>query len=164
MCRRVGKSCRSVAELCVCIYIYDATGGVAEQMIDLLNVCVQKLRGKMEENRILGWRKDASHWLLSIEEEDEEMKAGLGSVPQPPTPKEPMDFLSRSWSLSASEISKALLAQKQKHGSTLFDKKPDVIPETDVAQNVVSDFTMKECFLNVQAIVLYLFVYIPMRN
>ncbi|XP_019173516.1 PREDICTED: VAN3-binding protein isoform X2 [Ipomoea nil] len=80
----------------------------------------------MEENKIVGWRKDDSHWLLSIEEDDEEMK---GSFPQPPTPKEPMDFLSRSWSLSASEISKALLAQKQKHA--FHNNKPDAIPEAD---------------------------------
>nr|GME04583.1 VAN3-binding protein [Ipomoea batatas] len=103
----------------------------------------------MEENRIVGWKKDGD-WLLSIEEDDEEMK---GSVPQPPTPKEPMDFLSRSWSLSASEISKALLAQKQKHAyaAATFDKnKPDVIPETDndvavaVAQNNLSREMMKQ--------------------
>nr|GLL44954.1 VAN3-binding protein isoform X1 [Ipomoea trifida] len=129
VCRRVGKSCLSVAE----------TSGPV----------VWRLREKMEENRIVGWKKDGD-WLLSIEEDDEEMK---GSVPQPPTPKEPMDFLSRSWSLSASEISKALLAQKQKHAyaAATFDKnKPDVIPETDndvavsVAQNNLSREMMKQ--------------------
>ncbi|CAH9086497.1 unnamed protein product [Cuscuta europaea] len=105
-------------------------------MTDLMCLCMQKLRTKsMEEsNRLLGWKKDASsHWLLSIEE-DEEMKGCLGSVPQPPTPKEPMDFLSRSWTLSASEISKAL-AHKYKLGAFDNKPKPDVIPEADAIQS-----------------------------
>ncbi|XP_009761136.1 VAN3-binding protein [Nicotiana tabacum] len=81
----------------------------------------------MEENYLLGWKKnDSDNWLVSVEE-DEEMKADLPSLHQPQTPMEPMDFLSRSWSLSASELSKAL-AQKQKLHT--FDRKFSVIPES----------------------------------
>lgn len=82
----------------------------------------------MEENYLLGWKKnnDSDNWLMSVEE-DEEMDVELPSVHQPQTPMEPMDFLSRSWSLSASELSKAL-AKNQKHYS--FERKFSVINES----------------------------------
>ncbi|KAA8521363.1 hypothetical protein F0562_012075 [Nyssa sinensis] len=87
----------------------------------------------MEDGIYLGWKKNSLHWLENVEE-DEELKAAssLPSIPQPQTPKEPMEFLSRSWSLSATEISEAL-AQKQRQ-FILDDKNSDRIsfPETVV--------------------------------
>ncbi|KAK8614053.1 hypothetical protein V6N13_122429 [Hibiscus sabdariffa] len=80
------------------------------------------------------WKTGSLFGLEDVEEDGELTAASsLPSIPQPQTPKEPMEFLSRSWSLSASELSKALsLKQKQFE----FDLSPSSFPDTIVAPKI----------------------------
>ncbi|KAJ0048219.1 hypothetical protein Pint_15849 [Pistacia integerrima] len=87
----------------------------------------------MENGLYSDWKNGSFSGL----EEDGELKvaSSLPSIRQPQTPRESMEFLSRSWSLSASEISKAI-AQKQKQ--FLLDKSFLAMPDTLHAPQIVT--------------------------
>ncbi|XP_057737249.1 VAN3-binding protein-like isoform X1 [Arachis stenosperma] len=95
-------------------------------------------RRKMEGGLFPHWKDGPWHELDLEENEELFLVSSLPAIPEPPTPHEPMEFLSRSWSLSTSEISKAL-SEKQNQNQPLLDHKssPDTLPEPISAPQLV---------------------------
>lgn len=92
----------------------------------------------MESNQLPRWKGSVPYWLKHVdEEENNELKgeAALPAITQPEMPNEPMEFLSRSWSLSANEISIALAT---KHMQPEFHNDLTTIHERFTPQNLVS--------------------------
>ncbi|XP_062204857.1 VAN3-binding protein-like [Phragmites australis] len=77
------------------------------------------------------WKARDGAGAFSIEVVDEEEDA-VPAVPPPQTPLEPMEYLSRSWSVSASEISKILVGGSKKSSAAASRLPEMTIPEDSV--------------------------------
>lgn len=89
---------------------------------------------KNESDMFQHWRSGSWQWQefdedIMKQNDQLQLMLSLPEIPEPPTPLEPMEFLSRSWSLSASEISKALSQKHNKHSTFLDSITSESLPE-----------------------------------
>lgn len=96
----------------------------------------------MEGDHLMDWNKRSFKWFNNAEEEEnEELKVAVPTLPSvPETPKEPLDFLSRSWSLSAAEISRALAQKNVQKQFDVTNNNHSPVPETVNAPHMVTFF------------------------
>ncbi|KAL6641451.1 hypothetical protein ACP70R_019632 [Stipagrostis hirtigluma subsp. patula] len=91
-----------------------------------------------------GWKARDVAGAFSIEVLDEEEDA-VPAIPPPQTPLEPMEYLSRSWSVSASEISKILIGGGSKKSGVAAHRPPELtIPENSVLATSIVPLHQKQ--------------------